>query len=214
MKLQIAVDLADTKRVLEIAKQVHDIVDIYEVGTPVIMKEGVHAVRALKDAYPKLCVLADAKIADGGAIECEDCCGAGADIITVMAFADDATIREVVSVAHAHGRKVLADLLCISDIGKRAEELVAMEVDYVGVHTGVDMQKRGRTPLSDLQTLVKVIAPEKAAVAGGVSMQTLEDYKALRPGIIIAGSALYQAPDIRKAALEMKKAINNSNNKF
>ena len=46
MKLQIAVDIADTERVLEIAEQVHDIVDIYEVGTPVIMKEGMRPVRA------------------------------------------------------------------------------------------------------------------------------------------------------------------------
>lgn len=41
MKLQIAVDLADTKRILGIADQIHDVIDIYEVGIPVIMKEGI-----------------------------------------------------------------------------------------------------------------------------------------------------------------------------
>ena len=85
MKLQIAVDIADTQRVLEIAKQVHDVIDIFEVGTPVIMKEGMNPVRALKKEYPNLCVLADTKIMDGGKIECQDVCEAGADIVTVLA---------------------------------------------------------------------------------------------------------------------------------
>ena len=67
MKLQIAVDIADTARIMEIGEKIHDVIDIYEVGTPVIMKEGLAPVRALKQKYPELTVLADSKIMDGGA---------------------------------------------------------------------------------------------------------------------------------------------------
>lgn len=207
MKLQIAVDLADTKRILEIADQIQDVIDIYEVGTPVIMKEGMAPVRALKEKYPQLTVLADSKIMDGGALECEDLCRSGADIVTVLALADGATIEEVVQVAHAYGRKVLADLICVKNITERSRELVELGVDYVGVHTGVDMQKRGRTPLKDLQELVRAIEPSKAAVAGGVNMQSLSSYVAERPGIVIAGGSLYRAENIRNAVLEMKQAM-------
>ena len=207
MKLQIAVDIADTKRILEIADQVHDVIDIYEVGTPVIMKEGMVPVRALKDRYPGLTVLADSKIMDGGALECEDICRNGADIVTVLALADNATVEEVVQVAHRYGRKVMADLICVRNIPERSRELVEMGVDYVAVHTGVDMQKRGRTPLKDLRELVKAIDPEKAAVAGGVNRKTVSDYVAERPGIVISGTALYNAPDIRAAVLEMKQLL-------
>ena len=207
MKLQIAVDIADTKRILEIADQVHDVIDIYEVGTPVIMKEGMVPVRALKDRYPGLTVLADSKIMDGGALECEDICRNGADIVTVLALADNATVEEVVQVAHRYGRKVMADLICVRNIPERSRELVEMGVDYVAVHTGVDMQKRGRTPLKDLRELVKAIDPEKSAVAGGVNRKTVSDYVAERPGIVISGTALYNAPDIRAAVLEMKQLL-------
>lgn len=207
MKLQIAVDIADTKRILEIADQVHDVIDIYEVGTPVIMKEGMVPVKALKDRYPGLTVLADSKIMDGGALECEDICRNGADIVTVLALADNATVEEVVQVAHRYGRKVMADLICVRNIPERSRELVEMGVDYVAVHTGVDMQKRGRTPLKDLRELVKAIDPEKAAVAGGVNRKTVSDYVAERPGIVISGTALYNAPDIRAAVLEMKQLL-------
>ncbi|MDO4345124.1 MAG: 3-hexulose-6-phosphate synthase [Eubacteriales bacterium] len=207
MKLQIAVDIADTAKTLEIGRSVHDIVDIFEVGTPVLLKEGMAPVRALKKTWPDLTVLADSKIVDGGALECEDVCQAGADILTVLAMSDDETIREVVEVAHRYGRSVLADLICVRDITGRARELTALGVDYVCVHTGVDMQKRGRTPLLDLTELVQAIEPSRAAVAGGISMKTLPQYLSLQPGIIIAGCALYGAPDVRAAALEMKGAI-------
>ena len=207
MKLQIAVDVADTARVLEIASQIHEVIDIYEVGTPVILKEGMAPVRALKAAYPRLTVLADTKIVDGGALECEDVCRAGADIVTVLAFSDNATIQEVVEVAHRYGRQVLADLICIEDIPGRARELTHMGVDIIGVHTGVDMQKRGKTPLGDLQDLLTAVPCERAAVAGGVKLDTLDDYTALHPAIIIAGGSLYNAPDIRQAVLDMKAVM-------
>ncbi len=207
MKLQIAVDIADTERVLEIAEQVHDIVDIYEVGTPVIMKEGMRPVRALKERYPDLCVLADTKIMDGGALECEDVCEAGADIVTVLALADNATIAEVAETAHRYDRKVLADLICVRDIPGRAKELADMGVDYIGVHTGVDMQKAGRTPLKDLEELILAVDSAKTAVAGGVKIDTIDAYAVLEPEIIIAGGALCHAENIRQAAIDMKGHI-------
>lgn len=205
MRLQIAVDVADTAKILDIASKINGVIDIFEVGTPVIMSEGMTPVRELKKNYPDLCVLADTKIVDGGSLEAEDVCKAGADILTVLAVSDNATILEVVEVAHAHGRKVMADLICVKDIEERAAELLTMGVDYIGVHTGVDMQKSGRTPLGDLERLAKVIDPALISVAGGIKHETVDDYVALKPGIIIAGSALYNAADIADAVIRMKE---------
>ena len=100
MKLQIAVDIADNKKIMEIAGQISDIIDIFEVGTPAIMKEGMLPVKMLKEAYPDMTVLADSKIVDGGAIECRDICECGADIVTVLALSDTATVQEAVKTAH------------------------------------------------------------------------------------------------------------------
>lgn len=205
MKLQIAVDIADTETILKMVEKIHDVIDIFEVGTPVIMKEGMGPVRALKKKYPNLCVLADTKIVDGGSIEAEDVCEAGADILTVLAMSDDETIREVCDVAHKYGRKVMADLICVKEIAQRSRQMIDLGLDYVCVHTGVDMQKQGRTSLLDLKQLIDAIEPAKAAVAGGINLQTLDSYIVCRPEIIVAGSALYNASDIRKAVIDMKK---------
>ena len=99
MRLQIAMDDGDTAHLLDVAEKIHDVIDIFEVGTPVIMLEGCHAVKAVKDAYPHMCVLADSKIMDGGALECLYLCRAGADIVTVLAVSDNATIKEVLETA-------------------------------------------------------------------------------------------------------------------
>lgn len=168
---------------------------------------GAHVVKALKAAFPNLCVLADAKIMDGGVIEAQDLCEAGADIVTVLAVSDNATIKDVADVCHQYGRKAMADMICVPDIAARAQEVIDLGIDYVCVHTGVDAQAQGRTPLKDLEVLLGAVDPSRCAVAGGISLQTLDNYLALHPAIVIAGGSLYNAPDIAQAAKELKEAM-------
>lgn len=204
MKLQIAIDTATCGNIMDIVDQVADVVDIVEIGTPMVINEGQYAVRMVKEKYPHLTVLSDTKIADGGEIECQYAVNAGADIVTVLAVSDDATIRAVADTAHKAGRKAMADLISVMDIQKRAKELQILGVDYIAVHTGVDAQAQGRTPYRDLNELVKAVPSQLCAVAGGVKLSTVESYAALRPEIIISGSALTSAKDIRQAVIDMK----------
>ena len=201
-RLQIAVDTFTTQQALLLSDEIYDVVDLFEVGTPMILRDGVHPVRQLKERHPELKVLADTKIVDGGSLECADACAAGADVVTVLAMACDSTIRGVVETAHRFGREVMADLLQVTDIARRARELVAMGVDYVCVHTAVDAQGEGKTPLGDLRELVRAIL-----LAIAVSLQTLDVYLAEKPAVIIMGGALCGAPDVRAAALEAKRRV-------
>ena len=207
MKLQIAIDNASLETILDTVDQIADVIDIVEVGTPMIIKEGQGAVRLIKEKYPKLTVLSDSKIVDGGALECRYALEAGADIITVLALAADETISDVIQTAHKAGRKAMADLIGIRNIRERAGELQHLGIDYISVHTAFDVQKLGRTPLGDLKELVQAVPAGMCAVAGGVNMATIADYAALNPEIIIAGGALYNAPDVRQAVLEMKARL-------
>lgn len=207
MKLQIAIDLASSTQVLEMVEKIHDIIDIVEVGTPMIIREGMVPVKLIKEKYPHVIVLADTKIVDGGDIECTDACKAGADIVTVLALADNETVKAVIETAHKYGRKVMADLICITDIAKRSKELQAMGIDLISVHTAVDVQCQGKTPLEDLKELASVVPASICAVAGGVNMKTIARYKAENPAVIIAGSALTNKKDLRLAVVAMKTAI-------
>ena len=206
-QLQIAVDLLSQEQTVALADQIHDVIDIFEVGTPVIVRDGMRPVRLIKERHPALTVLADIKIIDGGYLECADACKAGADIVTVLAIADNATICGVIDAARQYRRKVMADLIRVENIAQRSRELLALGVDYLCVHTAVDVQSQGRTPLNDLATLVSAIPPQHAAVAGGISGDTLAKSLSMQPAIVAMGGALCSAPDVRAAVIDMQQRI-------
>jgi 3-hexulose-6-phosphate synthase len=207
MKLQIAIDMVEAETALKMVDQIHDVVDIVEVGTPMIVREGMFPVRLIKEKYPNVIVLADAKIVDGGDIESGDAFEAGADIVTVLAVAEDATIQAVVNTARKYGKKVMADMICINDVEKRAAELDNMGVDYVCLHTALDVQNTGKTPFDELAKVMMVLKNAKVAVAGGINMGTIPLTKKYGPEIVVAGGALTKAADLRAAVIEMEAAI-------
>ncbi len=84
MMLQLALDTVGLKDAKHLLHEVRDVVDIVEIGTPLIIKEGVGAVRKIKNIFPFLKILADLKIADGGYYESQLAFEAGADIVTVL----------------------------------------------------------------------------------------------------------------------------------
>jgi 3-hexulose-6-phosphate synthase len=212
MKLQIAIDMGNAESALRMVGEIHDVIDIVEIGTPMIVREGMLAVRLIKAHYPDVVVLADAKIVDGGAIESADAFEAGADLVTVLTVANNETIEAVVASAQKHGKQVVADMICVSDVEKRAIELDNIGIDYFCVHTSVDVRntaKTPKTPFDELTKIMKVLKNAKAAVAGGVNMNTIPLVKRIGPEIVVAGGALTQAPNLRAAVIEMKEAIKN-----
>ena len=201
MKLQIALDLVDTNTALKMVEKIQDIIDIVEIGTPMIVKEGMAPVK-----FPQVTVLADVKIADGGAIESGYAVDAGADIVTVLAIASDQTIMGARDAAHKAGREIYVDMLSVPDVVARAKELDAMGVDYIGVHTASDVQGLGKTPYEELRQIAEVVKNAKIAAAGGINLGTIGKVKELGADVGIVGSALTSAPDLRQA-VESYQAI-------
>lgn len=195
MKLQLALDDLTLEDALGLARKVAAYVDIFEVGTPLIIDRGMHAVRALREAFPDKEVLSDEKIIDGGYYETQLGIEAGANYVTVMALADPETIRECVRAARELGGEVLADLLCVDDIPTKVRELEALGVHAIAVHTGADQQKHGRNPLTDLELITAHANSARVAVAGGINSTTIAQYVRFNPDIIIVGSGITHAPD-------------------
>lgn len=207
MKLQLSIDLVRTPEAMDMVDRVHDIIDIVEVGTPMIMREGMYPVQEIRAKYPDVCLLADTKIVDGGNIEATDAFEAGADIVTVLGVSEDETIHGVVKAARKFGGKVMVDLICVANIPERAAQLDEMGVDYICVHTAVDVQQTGRSPYADLALLKPVLQNAKTALAGGVKISTIPLFRDMDPEIVVVGGALTKQPDIRKACEEMQAAL-------
>ena len=57
MKLQIALDLDSADKAVAMAAQVYGLVDIIELGTPLMLKEGVGVVGLMKRRFPDALIL-------------------------------------------------------------------------------------------------------------------------------------------------------------
>jgi len=97
--MQLALDLVTSSEAAAIVEEVGDLVDIVEVGTPIVINEGLGAVRRLRALFPELRILADLKIMDAGGYEVTKAAEAGADIITVLGASDDLTVLGAVEAA-------------------------------------------------------------------------------------------------------------------
>ena len=206
-RLQLALDDISLEEALGLLEQIHDYVDIIEVGTPFLIEYGVEAIRKIKKQFPGLYVLCDGKIMDAGAYEAEQMFAAGADCITVLALTDDSTIRACVETAKKHHGEVMVDMICVSDLGTRAREVEELGAGIVAVHTGVDQQARGRTPLGDLIELKGSITKAQVAVAGGISEKTIDAYMAQKPDIVIVGGDIVHQTDRVAAAKNIHEMI-------
>ena len=66
MKLQLAYDLGTYEELYPFMEEIEEAVDIIEIGTPVILREGVSQIENVKRRFPDNLIFADLKIMDAG----------------------------------------------------------------------------------------------------------------------------------------------------
>lgn len=207
MELQLALDLVNIPEAKELVKEVEAHIDIVEIGTPVVINEGLRAVKEIKATFPHLKVLADLKVMDAAGYEVMKAAEAGADIVTILAVAEDETIKGAVEEARKQNRQILVDMIGVKDIAARAQELDSFGVDYICVHTGYDLQAVGKNSFEDLNTIKRVVKQAKVAVAGGIKLATLPEVIQAQPDLVIVGGGITGTEDKRATAAEMQRLI-------
>jgi 3-hexulose-6-phosphate synthase len=206
-KLQLALDMPDLTQALRLLELVHDYVDVIEIGTPLLKSQGVRAIHEIRRAYPAKPRLADAKTMDTGEYEADFCFAAGANLMTVLGVADDSTISGAVRSAQRHQRTVVVDLLNVPQKTPRARRAAALGAQAVAVHSGIDQQRRGCTPLADLAELSEAELGIDVAVAGGIGPHSLDMILERHPQVVIVGGAITQAANPASVAAEMRERL-------
>lgn len=207
MKLQLALDLVNIPGAIEVVQEVESYIDVVEIGTPIIINEGLHAVKAIKEAFPQLEVLADLKIMDAGGYEIMKAAEAGADIVTVLGATDNATIKGAVEEAKKQKKQIMIDMINVKNIEERAAEIDALGVDYICVHTGYDLQAEGKDSFAELQAIKGVVKQAKTAIAGGIKLATLPEAIKANPDLIIVGGGITGQENKKEVAAQMKQLI-------
>jgi len=203
--LQLAVDVLTLHEAVTLVEETHPFFDIAEVGTPLIIEEGLMALAAMKEARPDKAYLADLKIMDAGYLEASSAFRRGADIVTALAVADDRTIEEALRASKEYDGEVMVDLINVLDPAGRAKHLEDMGVSILCVHTAFDRQST-EDPMRELAQVRQAVSC-RVAVAGGLDGETTGQTLALGADIVIVGGAVLKAKDRREAARAIYSAI-------
>jgi len=209
--LQVALDFLDLEEAIRVAEASYrGGASWLEAGTPLIKSVGMEAVRRLREMFPSAVVVADLKTMDTGWLEVEMASRAGADVISICALANDNTVREAVRCSKSYGTKIMADLIEVPDPVKRARELEALWVDYVCLHTGIDVQRGDEEDIARRVDVIRRISEAvriPVAAAGGIRVETVARVVGAGAKIIIVGSAITRADDPESAARAIFEAM-------
>jgi 3-hexulose-6-phosphate synthase/6-phospho-3-hexuloisomerase len=206
-KLQVALDFVELSRALKVAEAaVAGGADYVEAGTPLIKSEGLDAVRKLREAFPDRTIIADMKTMDAGKIEAEAAAKAGANVLTVCGTAAESTIRECVETGRQYGLDVAVDLLEVADPVALARKAAELGAAWLGVHCPIDAQMHGADPLAQLREL-RGRTGLTLAVAGGLNSETAAAAAEAGADVVIVGGAITKAVDPRRAAADIRQAI-------
>jgi 3-hexulose-6-phosphate synthase/6-phospho-3-hexuloisomerase len=195
--VQISLDLIDLDEALDTALiAVEAGVDWLEAGTPLLLAEGLRAVKALREAFPNHPIVADLKTMDGGYLEAEMMARAGATHVVVMARAHVETLKAVVKAGRDYNIKVMGDNMACDDKAAASRMMEDLGVDYIVHHTGFD-ERNGiaaaggprLSPLDELDAVVNAVSIPVQAV-GGLTIEEAVEMPNRGAPLVVIGAPL------------------------
>ncbi len=213
--VQISLDLITTAEAVQTAElAMRAGVDWLEAGTPLILAEGMHGVRALRDRFPDTPIVADLKTMDGGYLEAEVMAKAGATHVVVMARAHEETIKCVVQAGRDLNVKVMGDNLACPDMVDGARRLEDLGCDYIVHHIGYDERRgiaaRGErmpSPLDQLKEVVDAVGIPVQAVGGLSIEQAVQTPQYGAPLVVLGAPLTIDADAFRTADGDVESSL-------
>ena len=205
-KFQLALDLTDLDVAMGIAEELQTWWDILEVGTALLLCEGIKSVEKFRDTFPEAIILADTKIIDNGKLITETACKAGADIITVVSAASNATINESVVAAKAHGSKVLLDHISTNWRSNELIEKSKLGVDLVGLHIPKDVKNVSNFDFDAIEKIAQNTSAE-LSIAGSITPDKVTELMGLPIYIFVVGGYLIKSENMKERAKLIKQRI-------
>ena len=201
-ELQLVMDHGKRHELIRLTDQIADHVDIIEIGYPELVTFGLDLVKEIHEAHPQVKLCVDAKVFHGGSGVTRRCFDAGASIVTVLAYAPNEVIQQMVRHAREYGGAIMCDLDGVRNLGKRTAEVDKLGVKYCHVSTGFlmeheyDLMKPQKKSIFQLRPLERAAAVKrnlihaKLALGTGITEENLDEVLKLDPAIVMVGRGI------------------------
>ncbi|MBR1830450.1 MAG: orotidine 5'-phosphate decarboxylase [Atopobiaceae bacterium] len=206
-KLQLVIDHGKRHELLRVFDEMAGHVDIIEIGYPELITFGLDVVKEAHEAHPDLKICVDAKVFHGGTGVTRRCFEAGASIVTVLAYAPDPVIQQMVRHAREYGGEIMCDMDGVRRVGRRTAEVDALGVNYVSIASGYlmeheyDLHKRDHGSIFQLRPLELAAAVKRnlihagLAIGTGINQENISEVMKLKPEIVMVGRGIFGAAD-------------------
>ncbi|MDF1568221.1 MAG: 3-keto-L-gulonate-6-phosphate decarboxylase UlaD [Spirochaetaceae bacterium] len=194
--LQVALDNFTISEALESTRILAPELDIIEVGTILCLSSGSEAIEVMNTLYPDNIIVADLKIVDAGGELAGMACDKGADWVTVMCNAADATKVKAMEAAEKRGGEMQVELFG-NWTYEQAETWKKLGLKQVIYHQSRDALNSGGSWGTENMTVVKKLADIglEVSVTGGLTKEVIQLFKGIPVKSFIVGRNLRNADD-------------------
>ncbi len=199
--LQLALDNLTLQEALASVRVLAPQVDVIEVGTLLCLSEGANAIQVIRVLYPEHTLVADLKIVDAGGELASMACGRGADWVTVMCNASNATKAKAIEAMKGRGGEVQVELFGNWTL-EEAREWRTLGLKQLIYHQSRDALSSGKgwgkENIEKVRSLTEL--GFEVSVTGGIHWEVLGLFKGLPLKSFIVGRSLREASDPAKEA--------------
>ncbi len=202
--IQIALDIPSLNRTKRIVEQIPESDRIIlEVGTPLLKKYGVKAIRHLRELAKDTFIVADLKTLDVGKVEVDLAFEETADAVVASGLAATETLDKFIHEAKRLGIYAAVDTMNVEDPVQKFRSLKEFP-DIAILHRAIDVEKTGKHRWYLIKEMREAFKEKRflVAVAGGITPETAPEVLALGADIIIVGRYITQSRDVERSVRE------------
>ena len=206
--LQVALDNFSVSEALVSTRLLAPELDVIEIGTLLCLSTGSESIEIMRTLYPESTIVADLKIVDAGGELAAMACKRGADWVTVMCSAADATKAKAVEAAASYNSEIQVELFGNWSY-QEAEKWRELGINQVIYHQSRDALNAGGAWGPKNMEVVKTLSSMGfgVSVTGGLTKDVLKLFEGIPVKCFIAGRSLRNATDPAAEARGWKAEI-------
>lgn len=210
MKLQIAFDVLDVEKCLDIAKSVEMYADSFEIRSSLLLKHGISIIELFKSTFPNKELFVETQIVSHPHDIVPMCLKAGADWVSVMAGTTQQIIHGTSTLAGQKNKWVTLDLLDANSIGQAAMDAKRLGVDAILYHNIYDGQDEASFAMEEWDDL-KGNTNLPIYITSNIDRNNINFILRLLPDVIVIGKTITQTADPVQEAEFYFNIIHNKN---